>query len=231
MPKQRRRHDLLTFGGRLSFYRERAKYTQAQLAEEIHTTRQLVAAWERNDRNSYQPYLKKICALLNVEENVLLNGIPLKDQTVADELGLNSTSIDFLKLLTSSKDGSPVPVGWSDGWTQKEEILVTSPDLEDGQGVEAVYPDEILETLNTLLGSVLGRQLLALCYKYVKTDFSSGVVRVPDDDFKEVVSVCNEAEFSSLQNGKRIIVPFSVLRFGLGQEILRVLDEIRKGET
>ena len=228
MAKKRERHDLSTFGGRLSFFRERAGYTQVRLAEELHTTRQLVAAWERNDRNSYQPYLKEISAILNVEENVLLNGVPLKDQTVADELGLNSDSIDFLKLLASSKDGSPVPVGWSDGWTKEEETLFTSPDLEDGQGVEAVYPDEILEITNTLLGSVLGRQLLALCYKFVKTDFSLGVVRVPDEDFKEVVSVCSEAEFTSLKNGKKILVPFSVLRFGLGQEILRVLDEIRK---
>lgn len=221
-----------TIGDRLAELMRKRNMNQRELSEKLNVSRGYVDKWIHNNRPIPSDILAKICKLFDVDADYMLFGVPVRNKTVADDLGLSSNAIDYLRLLASNKDGWAVPVGWSDGWTKEEETLVTSPFFVDGSAnvtmLEAVYPDEIQETVNILLGSVLGTQLLALVYKYIRTDFSSGVVRVPDNDYKEIVSVCSEAEFKSTRDDRKTIIPFSVLRYALGQAILSVLDDIRK---
>lgn len=236
MANENKRHDMSTFGGRLAFFREKAGFTQQELAQEIFSTRQLVNAWERNKRFSYAEYLDKICHVLNVDESLLVNGVSEKNQVAATELGLSESSIEFLKGLkscdyyypfteTDSDELSATSIGDSftfdgyrrayddkrEGFFEVHDYLRT--DIEGG------YPDEMLHVINLLLSSNNGKQILAMIAKFVSIDFNESFVngeRVFDLSYNVNSSTRKETE-----------IPTSLMKYAILQAISSKLEELR----
>lgn len=236
MSKTVKRHEMSSFGGRLAFYREKAKLTQQDLAKELHTSRQLVLAWEKNERQSYAPYLKEICALLNVDESLLLNGVSRENQVAANELGLTEESIKFLKDLKACDYYYPFTE------TDSDELSATS--VGDGIGfdgyaraydangngffelrdylradIEGGYPDEMFSIINLLLSTSTGKQILAMMYKFVSIDFSESYSDGERVHFLRY-NVNNEKK-------KETEIPTRLMKYALLQAISSKLEDLR----
>lgn len=185
MARGSKRHSMSTFGGRLRFYRERAGLTQPMLAEKIHVSRQIIGQWENDERTSYKPYIADLSRVLGIDEQSLLIGTPIENQTVADELGLSNDVIMFLKAISKSEGDKPFPIRWFDGYAPEEEINGTSPiNVAGDYKIEAVYPSEILQLVNWLLSHTEGRELLSLLYRYLFTDERSCWLAVRSPDYQ-----------------------------------------------
>lgn len=236
MSKTVKRHEMSSFGGRLAFYRKKAKLTQHAFAEQLHTTRQLVAAWEKNERQSYTPYLKEICSLLNVDENLLLNGVSKENQVAASELGLTEESIKFLKGLKACDYYYPFTE------TDSDELNATSIgdgfvfdgyrrayDAKEGgfyelrdylrTDIEGGYPDEMFSIINLLLSTSTGWQILAMMYKFVSINFSESYVDGERVHFLRY-NVNNAQK-------KETEIPTSLMKYALLQAISSKLEDLR----
>ena len=171
--------------------------------------------------------LIKIADFFDVSLDKLCTGTATENRTVVRDLGLTDNSVAFLQKV-SSTDGL-IDNGMIDGYADNEITTVTSMDdwLDCGIGIEALYPHEIKSIVNTLLSTKQGRTLLALMYKYVHVDFSSGLVNGPDENFHDITTVCDEIVFSSDQ-GTKTSVPVSLMRYSISQGIISVLDDLRE---
>jgi len=171
-------YDLTTVGGRIKYCRDRAKLTQESFAKDIFATRQLVAAWENGNRDSYIGYLPKICEVLHCDESFILNGVDEKNQTVASSLGLTNDSINFLKTVKSNDYYVPFVSTDSDEFdaTSVYDVLMFKNDRDIPVEVEGGYPDEILLAVNSLLSYSNGQQLIAMIAKFLLIDFGQASV-------------------------------------------------------
>ena len=69
----------IEIGKNIKAERERARYTQEQLAELIHLTRNQLSAIERGVSGTSFEVIKSLCSVLNISSDLLLFGRPQPD--------------------------------------------------------------------------------------------------------------------------------------------------------
>ncbi len=227
MSKRSNRHDMSSVGGRLRKYREMAGYTQKALADELHTTRQLVAAWENGTRESYLQYMPEICKELNVDEAYILYGVKEENQTIHAELGLSDDAINYLKQLNNRQ------LDYQTSFVETAEEM--APDIGklkiplDTPIIEGGTPAEVLFFLNWILSHEIGQDLLSLLSKYCTIDNSQGYVydKTNNDIDSYPVEECDELYFRNhVGEGWTTINP-AVLRYALIPAITDLLNSVR----
>lgn len=222
MAKAYKRHDLLTFGGRLAFYREKAGFTQVKFAKELKVSRQLLASWERNIRNSYRPYLSEICKLLDVQENLLLNGVPLEDQNLADTLGLSHNALEQLKYAYSHRNISMLDAQYDTGFAGTVE----------GEGGSNSL---LIKTVNLLLSTNCGVDILRSIGCFCFADFENAypVSDEVDSSYESLdgfsgLEPVSSLRFSLPDTPGGCTVSADLLRFALLKDIEQQLSVLRE---
>lgn len=220
MGKKKKCHEMLSFGGRLRFYREETGLTQAELAKRIGTTRQTVAGWESNDRANYARFLDGICETLGIEKTALVTGVSKDHQTVASQLNLQDSAINFLMSLRGNR--FVYFVDTDDDPNEAEQIsdmFYNRGDRYIPLDIEGARADEMRAIINLLLSCPNGKMLLAMIFQYLTIDFESASI-----DGKQIY----ELEYK--ENGKTKVLPVSLMRYALGQGILDKLHDLRNEE-
>ena len=161
MTKKNKGYDMSSVGGRLKFFREKAKLTQLELGKEVHASRQLVAQWERNERDSYIGCIDDICKTLQIDAGILLYGVSNENQTVYEQLGLSNDSIEFLKKVNANKD-----VPFTDAIYNADFV-----GMVDGEGNSNSL---IIKTLNLILSTNCGYDMLQAIGNFCFGDFDKG---------------------------------------------------------
>lgn len=172
----------------------------------------------------------QLATFFNKTTDYLYRGTDEENSTVAADLGLSNDAIEFLKDIASSKNDDPLPVGWSDGWTDEEEVIVTSPDEFCGRAdVEAVYPSEIHTIVNFLLSDPKGKSLLSMLFKYVSIDPTTAFAKPSlRSNLKNISVPVDEILFSSLGNNHVTAVSVWTIPYAIKDMIGTLLDEIKK---
>ena len=211
MPKKRNSHNLQTFGGRLRYYRERKGLSQAEFARQIFVSRPLVAAWEKDERDSYTSHLEDICRALGVSEMTLITGFSEENQALSSEIGLSEISINVLRDLTRNSALHP---------HYKAGLNIDESENGKPATENIITPQETLEALNLLFETHNGWRLLSLIYRFCFSDFDH-----PTSNGQQV----NAIEFqnrSSIPEGTTIINA-SLLRLATLKAIETELEDLR----
>ena len=96
---------MVSFSQRLSFLREQADITQAEVARNIHVDKQTISQYERGVRRPNFDLLEKLCDFFNVSSDYLLG---LSDVTVKlSEAGSFNSSLKFIPVFGSVSAGIP----------------------------------------------------------------------------------------------------------------------------
>ena len=208
-----------TVGERLTHYRKLKKMSKEAFSRAVHVSRPLVSAWENGSRKIQASDMQTICEVLGIDEGLLLSDVSIQNQTVAKDLGLAESSIEFLKNLNFNKD-----VGFLD--PDFDEIHHGMVYDRDGLRTGAINK-LILQTLNLLLSTKCGADLLETIGNYCFSDFKKGFPvfgdeaesdPAPVDFIRYRVAVINEdCEIS-----------VSLLRFALLKNVEEILSTLRE---
>lgn len=216
--------DQLTIGQRVSVYRNEKKLTQDELAKKLLVSQKLVNAWENNDRPIQPQYIDNICKVLNITSSELLRGKQAENETVIEALGLTDESIEYLKYINKNRDISLLDSQYN------IEFVGTFP-------VEGSSNLLIINTLNLILSTNCGRELLKAIGNYCYSDFENGYpIFNGKTSYNSIAPVdssgdpipANSIRFNVLGVREGCNIPLDVMRFALLRAIENHIDALRE---
>lgn len=93
-------YSLQSIGDRIAEQRRKCNMTQQELADEIGVKREVVAYWERGNRDIKSEHIINLSIALNTSCDYLLRGVDTENIDIAKSTGLDNDSIEMIKKLT-----------------------------------------------------------------------------------------------------------------------------------
>lgn len=210
-------------GERIKKFRESRGLTQFQFAESLgkitgeSISRVRISTWESGERSLSIQHAVAVADFFGIDTHMLLTGEERANQTVSGELGLTDSSISYLTNINRNRD---IPF---DAMTV-DSIFIGQVESEGGNNAN------VLDTLNLILSTNAGDNLLNLIGQYCFTDFQHGFVKDTENFDRYGIPKkipCTEISFKS---GERESVDISVelMRYSLLRGIEKVMDDLRE---
>lgn len=216
------------------------KLSQESLAKKLGFSREQIAKFESGRQSLAPDQISSISQFFGITTDQLITGIKSENQAVANELGLNNDSIEFLKALSEAEGDKPFPIRWTDGYAPGEDLYGTSPakNFDGTYTVESVYPSEILQLVNWLLSHTEGHELLAMLFTYLFTDEDNCWLSIRSENYQKEKALYPSHEFDVIfadRNHQTLIEPemmvaaMKIAADSKLNDIRRIIKEERKG--
>lgn len=199
------------------------KLTQEVFAKQIGYSREQVAKWERGLQSLTPEQLDIIASFFDVSIDYLVTGVDASNRTVAEALGLDESSITFLRELEESKnDYQESLIDISAEWMVTDKP-VSNPERPVLQGYVS---DELQFIINWLLSHSRGQRLLTWISKYCSI---SGTDAYMLDDYNpELLETYTKCDMLHFRNGSGwTMVNPAVIINGMLYTITTELSECR----
>lgn len=211
-------------------YKENGKrISQGEFAKRIGYSREQVAKWETGKQSLMPEQLEKIASFFGITIDKLVKDIDSENRPFAQLTGLSDNSIEFLKHINKNRD-----ISFLDSQYDTDFFGMVS-----GEGSSNLL---IINTLNLILSTNCGQELLQAIGNYCYSDFEKGYPifddETPNNKIAPVDSVGDPipADFvrfnvKGVREGCNISL--DVMRFALLRAIENNIDDLRenaKGE-
>lgn len=131
-------------GARIKTLREKKGLTQAELGEQMHTSRELVNQWERGARDLKTGTIIELARYFEVSCDYILTGVKAQHLDMHEYLGLSESALNTLHLIVEERQNGSFPPG----------------------------PEAALCGINSLLEHVEGLTLATSLGEYLLADFA-----------------------------------------------------------
>ena len=117
-------------GMRIKMLREKAGMTQADLAKEMHVSREAVNQWERGARDIKSGTIVALAHVLKTNCDYILRGIDTENIDAAQNYGLSNSVLQFLKgLAEAAEEGE---------WDEEDELIAINGLLETNGAIVVI---------------------------------------------------------------------------------------------